>query len=134
MDVSRDNSLLSLWQHSSTAAFISQFFLSCFTVSEALESVLELETSSDDGSEIEEDPSFPLPTGDSDDDSHTHSNHGSACAMDQIDVTSSAHSNSAPPLNDDSTMQVDYNSHSGQPLLHDAPSRSAGKLQNMHFQ
>ena len=128
MDVSRDNSLLSLWQRSNTAAFISRFFFVMarkLTVSEALESVLELETSSDDGSEIEEDPSFPLPTGDSDDESHTHSNHGSACAM---DVTSSAHSNSAPPLNDASTMQVD------QPLLHDAPSTSAGKLQNMHFQ
>ena len=58
MNVSRGNSL---WQRSSTAAFISRFFLVMarkLTVSEALESVLQLETSSDDGSEVEEDPFF----------------------------------------------------------------------------
>ena len=115
MNVSQGNSLLSLWQHSSTAAFISRFFLVMarkLTVSEALESVLQLETSSDDGSEIEEDPTFPLPTSDSDGESHTHSNRDSVCAMN--------------PVDDASTMQVN-NSRSGQSTR--PPSRSAGKLQ-----
>ena len=115
MNVSRGNSLLSLWQHSSTAVFISRFFLVMarkLTVSEALESVLQLETSSDDGSEIEEDPTFPLPTSDSDGESHTHSNRDSVCAMN--------------PVDDASTMQVN-NSRSGQSTR--PPSRSAGKLQ-----
>ena len=79
------------------------------TASEALDSVLEHDASSDDGSEIEEDLSFPLPMeeNDIDDDVLTGSPAYStplnfdASAMEvESSVTRDSHTQSAPPAAD----------------------------------